>query len=71
MMSLIWPLIVLQDTHGIFEEGPVADSVANFIKEGNEEYMAFEQVSKSMVIWPNAIPLFCLRLVTRLIIANL
>ena len=37
---------VLQDTPGIYEEGPVADSVANFIKEGNEEYMAFEQVGR-------------------------
>ncbi len=67
MMSLIW----LQDTPGIYEEGPVADSVARFIKEGNEEYMAFEQVRLHMLICPDAIALFCLHLVTRLIIVNL
>ena len=35
---------MLQDTPGIYEEGAVADAVARFIKEGNEEYMEFEQV---------------------------
>jgi len=62
---------VLQDTPGIYEEGPVADSVAKFIKEGNEEYMAFEQVGKSPVIWPSAIALSYLHLVTRLTRVNL
>ncbi len=36
-----------QDTPGIYEEGTVVEAVANFIKEGNEEYMEFEQVMKA------------------------
>ena len=39
----------LQDTPGIYEEGAVADAVASFIKEGNEEYMEFEQASLSFL----------------------
>lgn len=35
---------MLQDTPGIYEEGVVVEAVAKFIKEGNEEYMEFEQV---------------------------
>lgn len=35
---------MLQDTPGIYEEGAVAEAVARLIKEGNEEYMEFEQV---------------------------
>ena len=47
----------LQDTPGIYEEGPVADAVASFIKEGNEEYMEFEQASPTCLAQPSEIAL--------------